>query len=78
MVGYPGESRKLIFRLPVDAIAFHNRAPELAVEEGGVRVLLGSSSEDTRLEGRFAIVDATGTVVEKGIVACAADVTRIS
>ncbi len=73
----PGESRRLTFRLPVDALAFYNQALELVVEAGGVKVLLGSSSEDIRLEGRFAIVGAASTVVKKRIFTCPVDITRL-
>jgi beta-glucosidase len=71
------ESCRLTFRLPVDALAFYNQSLDLVVEAGGVRVLLGSSSEDIRLEGRFEIVGPASTPVERRIFTCPVDVARI-
>jgi beta-glucosidase len=73
----PGGSCRLTFRLPVDALAFCDPSLELVVEAGGVKVLLGSSSEDIRLEGRFEIVGAASSAVKKRIFTCPVDITRI-
>jgi len=52
----PGEARKVIFRLSADQLAFYNRAMRLVVEPGDIEVMVGSSSEDIRLNGKFEIV----------------------
>jgi beta-glucosidase len=51
----PGESRRLTFQLPVDILAFYDENLELVVEAGQIKVMLGSSSEDVRLQGEFEI-----------------------
>jgi beta-glucosidase len=73
----PGERGRLTFRLPVDALAFYDQSLELVVEEGGVRLLLGSSSEDVRLEGRFEVVGGASLPVRKRVFTCPVDVTRV-
>lgn len=57
----PGETREVIFHLPVDQLAFHDADLRLVVEPGTIRVMVGSSSEDIRLNGSFEI---TGEIVE--------------
>jgi beta-glucosidase len=51
----PGESRRLTFQLPVDILAFYDENLELVVEAGQIKVMLGSSSEDVRLQGEFEV-----------------------
>jgi beta-glucosidase len=51
----PGESRRLTFHLPLDLLAFYDENLELVVEAGTVKVMLGSSSADIRLQGSFEI-----------------------
>ena len=71
-----GESCDLTFHLPVDAMAFYDELLELVVERGRVRVFLGSSSEDIRLEGQFTITGAAKTVVEDRVFACPVEISR--
>jgi len=71
-----GESCELTFHLPVDAMAFHDESLELVVERGRVRVFLGSSSEDIRLEGQFTIAGAVKTAVQNRVFACPVEVSR--
>lgn len=51
----PGESKTLHFELPVDLLAHYDDNIKLVVEPGGIDVLIGSSSKDIRLSGRFTI-----------------------
>ena len=51
----PGESRKVGFLLPNSDLAIWDRQMRFVVEPGKFRVLLGSSSEDIRLNGEFTI-----------------------
>ncbi|MDI6856765.1 MAG: glycoside hydrolase family 3 N-terminal domain-containing protein [Dehalococcoidia bacterium] len=51
----PGETRTVTFRVDPRALAFYDRAMEFVVEPGDVEVMVGSSSEDIRLMGRFRI-----------------------
>lgn len=51
----PGERRKIIFTLHMDQIAFHDRDMRLVIEPGLYEVMVGSSSEDIRLTGKFEV-----------------------
>jgi beta-glucosidase len=51
----PGEAKQVTFHLPVDLLAFVDRDLNLVLEAGTIKVMLGSSSEDIRLEGAFEI-----------------------
>jgi beta-glucosidase len=71
-----GERCELTFQLPVDAMAFYDELLELVVERGSVRVFLGSSSEDIRLESQFTITGPAKTTLKKRVFACPAEVSR--
>jgi len=49
----PGEKRKLVFTLPIEQLAFYDAGMNLVVEPGEIEVMVGSSSEDIRLNGRL-------------------------
>ena len=53
-----GAAATVTFALPVELLAFHGADLNLVVEAGEVRVMLGSSSEDIRLQGAFEIQTA--------------------
>jgi beta-glucosidase len=59
----PGEKKTVKFKLPTDLLAFHNVDLDLVVEPGAFKVMVGSSSEDIRLEGDFKV---TGKVRKLG------------
>jgi beta-xylosidase len=59
----PGETARIVFELAVRALAFHDVLVRRVVEPGTVEVMVGASSDDVRLAGRFEI---TGTTVEVG------------
>jgi beta-glucosidase len=52
----PGESRTLTFTLKPEDLALWDRAMRFVVEPGAFRVMVGSSSEDIRLNGEFSIL----------------------
>ena len=54
----PGETRTVVFDMPIDQLAFHDEALQLIVEPGTVQVMIGSSSEDIHLCGSFEIIGA--------------------
>jgi beta-glucosidase len=66
----PGESRLVIFHLPINLLAFYDENLELVVEPGTIRVMLGSSSEDIRLQGTFEISGTGKMPVEKRLYGC--------
>jgi beta-glucosidase len=59
----PGEAKKVTFVLPVDLLSFMGIDYKRVVEPGAHRVMMGSSSNDIRLEGEFTL---TGSVREVG------------
>ena len=50
-----GEEAEIIMCLPVNLLAFYNKDMKKVVEPGKIEVMIGSSSEDIRLEGFFVI-----------------------
>lgn len=50
------EERTVIFKLSTDQLAFYDRYMRLIVEPGLFNVMIGSSSEDIRLQGAFRVV----------------------
>lgn len=51
----PQEQKTIVFYLPVSQMGFYNRQMQFAVEPGTVEVMVGSSSQDIRLVGKFEI-----------------------
>ena len=66
----PGETRKVTFHLPVDQLAFYDEDMNLVVEPGSIKVMVGSSSQDIRREGRFEIAGGLKFLVEKRLFEC--------
>lgn len=52
----PQEWKKICFTLFLDQLAFYDADMNLMVEPGAVSVMIGSSSEDIRLESEFTII----------------------
>ncbi len=51
----PGQQKRLTFNLPIELLSYYDLKMKLVVEAGEIKVMLGSSSEDTRLEGDFVL-----------------------
>jgi beta-glucosidase len=66
----PGQSRTVTFHLPVNLLAFYDEQLELIVEGGKIRVMIGSSSADIRLEDEFEIMEAVKTVLGQRLFTC--------
>ena len=66
----PGETRKVTFHLPVDQLAFYDEDMNLVVEPGSIKVMVGSSSQDIRREGRFEIAGGLKFLVKKRLFEC--------
>nr|WP_307849571.1 glycoside hydrolase family 3 N-terminal domain-containing protein [Qaidamihabitans albus] len=58
----PGEAVRVGFRLHADRTSFTGRSGERIIEPGDLRALVGSSSEDIRLEGAFTLTGVTRVV----------------
>jgi len=52
----PGEVKRVNFHISMDLVALYNRDMELLVEPGEFSVLIGSSSTDIRLTGKFEVI----------------------
>lgn len=66
----PGESRRVTFHLPVDMLAFYDQNLDLVVEPGTIEIMLGSSSDDIRLQGAFEITGSGAMKVRERLFAC--------
>jgi beta-glucosidase len=53
----PGESKTVTYTIEPDFISLWNRQMKRVVEPGGFKVMVGASSTDIRLNGRFDIVE---------------------
>jgi len=51
----PSEKKRIIFNLPIETLALYNEKMEFLVEKGYFKVMVGSSSEDIRLNEKFYI-----------------------
>lgn len=58
----PGETKRVHFTLKPSHLALYDRLGQWTVEPGRFTVMIGASSEDTRLSGQFSIADADGRV----------------
>lgn len=70
----PGESKTVTFHLPVDQLAFYDNNRSLVVEPGRILVMLGSSSDDIRLNGEFEITGAATMPVKERVFACPVEI----
>jgi len=52
----PQEKKIITFKLSIDQLAFYDRYMRFVVEPGITNIMIGSSSEDIRLTGRFEVV----------------------
>ncbi len=66
----PGESCVLTFHLPIDLLAFYDENLALVVEPGTIKIMLGSSSEDIRLQGSFEIPGTDKMPVKQRLFSC--------
>jgi beta-glucosidase len=60
-----GEKRTVTFVVAVAQLAFYDRQMRYVVEPGEVEVLIGSSSDDIRLSGRFEITGGVTPIANK-------------
>jgi beta-glucosidase len=66
----PGENRQITFHLPVDLLAYYDENLELVVEAGTIKLMIGSSSSDIRLEDEFEITGLAKTLVKQRLFHC--------
>ena len=58
----PGEAKRIHFELDVRHLAFYNQAMDFIVQRGEINVMVGSSSEDIRLNDSFEITETQSGV----------------
>ena len=66
----PGETKTIVFRLPVNMLAFYDIDLNLVVEPGKIQIMVGSSSEDIRLCDEFLISGDSKTIIDDRIFYC--------
>lgn len=69
----PGEIRHIRFHLPVDQMAFYDSGMNLVLEPGTFKVMVGSSSEDIRLQGEYEVAGEAPVQISERIVVCPVD-----
>jgi len=62
-----GEEAKIDIKMPVNLLAFYDKEMKKIVEPGEVRIMIGSSSEDIRLDDSFTIEGKISEVDESEI-----------
>ena len=65
-----GESRTIHFLLPVNMLAFYDENFDLVIEPGRILVMIGSSSEDIRMQGAFEITGDRKMMIYERIFIC--------
>jgi len=66
----PGEKRRVTFHLPVNIMAYYDLDFNLIVEAGVIQVMVGSSSDDIRLQGQFEIAGDAKTSIFERVYVC--------
>lgn len=69
----PGETRKIVFHLPVNMMAYYDEDLKLILEKGKFIVMIGSSSQDIRLQGDFTVTGPERTFIKKREFHCPVD-----
>ena len=63
----------MTFHLPVNQMAYYDEDLKLSLEPGKILVMLGSSSDDIRLESEFMIIGEKEEVIDRVFV-CPVDI----
>jgi beta-glucosidase len=53
----PGESKNITFTITKDKLCFYNAQLKLVAEPGDFDIMIGSSSDDIRLQSRFELTN---------------------
>lgn len=72
----PGQSKSICFDLPVNMLAYYGEGLKLVLEPGTVKILVGSSSEDIRLQAAFEVRGETKQIVNDRVLDCPVTVTQ--
>ena len=66
----PGEMKNVVFYLPVNMMAFYDNNFDLVIEPGEITIMIGTSSEEIRLNGSFTISGDYKTKIQDRIIDC--------
>ncbi len=66
----PGASQTVTFNLPVNQLAFINTEKQLVLEPGRIFFMLGSSSNDIRLNSEFEIIGSATLPLKERVFVC--------
>jgi beta-glucosidase len=66
----PGEKKSIHFDLPVNMLAYYAEGLKLVLEPGTVKILVGSSSEDIRLQAAFEVSGESKQIVKDRVLDC--------
>ncbi len=61
----PGETKAAHFTLTPEHLALYDRAGHWTVEPGGFTIMIGASSEDIKLRGKYTLTRPDGTIPEE-------------
>ncbi len=70
----PGETKSIAFHLPVNQLAYYDEDLQLMVEAGKFIIMIGSSSEDIRLQGEFEVKGETRSKIAERVFECPVEV----
>jgi len=63
----PGASRRITFTLAANELGFYDRQMNFVLEPGKIKVMLGSSSDDIRLQGEFDVVGPLAEIAKSKV-----------
>ncbi len=72
----PGERKSVRFDLPINMLAYYGEGLKLVLEPGTVNVLVGSSSEDIRLQAAFEVSGRNRQIVKGRVLDCPVTITQ--
>lgn len=64
------ETQTVTFHLPVNQLAFYDENLALIIESGKIKIMLGSSSADIRLNGEFEIIGEKKIIIQDRVFVC--------
>jgi beta-glucosidase len=70
----PGETKEIVFKLPINMLAFYDIDLNLVMEPGKIEIMVGSSSDDIRLQGEVYIDGKEKKIIKDRIFVCPVDV----
>jgi len=70
----PGETKTLIFKLPVDQLAFYDTDLNLVLEPGTMKLMVGSSSGDIRLQAEIEIHGNEKIPIKERVFVCPVEI----